>query len=249
MIIVLKKWVKLESNPKKLEEKFFMISKEVIKTIPMFSSLSDSEIADLGSSLRLMSLKNGQTLFHKGDEGTALYIVKRGRIKIVLSSSVGDEIIVTLFSDGEFFGEMAILDGDPRSADAIAIGATEVFVLRRNDFLSFLQHNKNAIQSVLSLLTRRLRTTDELLEDTCFLSISARLRKKLVELSKTYGREVADGVQLELSLTQKELGDMIGATRESINKELRILRQKDLISKDGNKIKLLDIERLKRRIF
>jgi len=220
---------------------------ELVKQIPLFKSLSEEDIADLSTSIRLLSLKQGQALFHKGDEGTALYIVKSGTIKIVLPSRIGDEIIVTIFSEGDFFGEMALLDGEPRSSDAIAIESSEVFVLKRNDFLLFLQSNINAIESILSLLSRRLRSTDELLEDTCFLNISVRLAKKLVELASSHGHNDGDTVHINLSLTQKELGDMVGATRESINKELKILRKKELIKIEGNRIQILDLKRLRRK--
>lgn len=220
---------------------------DLIRQIPIFESLEESDLSSLAASTRLLSLKPGQTLFHKGDEGTALYIVRRGTIKIVLPSRIGDEIIVTILPEGEFFGEMSLLDGEPRSADAIAIDASEVMVLRRNDFLHFLQSNINAIKSILSLLSKRLRSTDEMLEDTCFLSISIRLAKKLVELALSHGRKDDMGIHIDLSLTQKELGDMIGATRESINKELRALKEKKVITMKDNHIQILDLQKLKRK--
>lgn len=220
---------------------------ELIKQIPIFESLETADLEDLADATRLMSLKSGQTLFRKGDEGTALYIVRRGAVKIVLPSRIGDEIIVTILSEGEFFGEMSLLDGEPRSADAIAIDASDVLVLRRSDFLSFLQSNENAIKAVLSLLSRRLRLTDEMLEDTSFLSISSRLAKKLTQLALSYGQKEGDVIQIDLSLTQKELGDLIGATRESINKELRVLREKGIIRTEGNRIQILDLQKLKRK--
>lgn len=221
---------------------------EILKQSPLFNSLENADLEDLVSSMRVQFLKQGQALFHKGDEGTALYIIKRGTIKIVLPSKIGDEIIVTIFTVNDFFGEMALLDGEPRSANAVAIEPTEVFVLNRNNFLSFLKSNINAIQSILSSLSKRLRLTDEFLEDTCFLSISARLAKKLFELAESHGKKEENIVNIDLSLTQKELGDMIGATRESTNKELKILRNRGLISTDGNRIKIHDMVRLKRRI-
>ncbi len=222
---------------------------ELIKKIPIFKTLSDSDLNRLSDSLRLKPLKQGQALFWKGDEGTALYIVKKGTIKIVLPSAEGEEIIVTMFSEGDFFGEMALLDGEPRSADAVAIEPSEVFILSRADFLSFLQSNLNAIKSILSLLSKRLRKTDDLLEDTCFLNISARLSKKLIELAKSHGQQKNNKILIDLSLTQKELGDMVGATRESINKELKSLRKQGLIIIEESRIQILDISRLKSRIY
>ncbi len=222
---------------------------EIIKHIPIFKTLSDFDLNDLIGSLRLKSLKQGQALFWKGDEGTALYIVKKGTIKIVLPSTEGDEIIVTMFSEGDFFGEMALLDGEPRSADAVAIEPSEVFVLSRNNFLSFLQSNVNAIKSILSLLSKRLRRTDSMLEDTCFLNVSARLAKKLTELAESHGRKDGNIIHIDLSLTQKELGDMVGATRESVNKELKALREQGLIITEESKIQILDISQLKSLIY
>lgn len=222
---------------------------EIIKKIPIFKTLSDSDLKDLSGSLRLKSLKQGQALFWKGDEGTALYIVKKGTIKIVLPSAEGEEIIVTMFSEGDFFGEMALLDGEPRSADAVAIESSEVFILSRTNFLSFLQTNVDAIKAILSLLSKRLRRTDDMLEDTCFLNVSARLIKKIIELAESHGQQKDNKILIDLSLTQKELGNMVGATRESINKELKLLRKQGLIIIEGSRIQILDISRLKNKTY
>ncbi len=222
---------------------------QLLNKIPLFNSLSDSDLENLSESVRLQSLKKGQTLFRKGDEGSSLYIIKQGTIKIVLPSRLGDEVIVTIFSEGDFFGEMALFDGKPRSADALAMEPTKIYMLSRNDFLLFLQSNINAMKSILSQLTNRLRNTDDFLESTCFLSVSARLAKKLLDLTESYGQQDGDGVYIDLNLTQKELGDMIGSTRESINKELKILRDKGLIVMQENKIQIIDMTRLKRRAY
>ncbi|MBW1821008.1 MAG: Crp/Fnr family transcriptional regulator [Deltaproteobacteria bacterium] len=222
---------------------------QLLNKIPLFNSLSDSDLESLSECVRLQSLKKGQTLFRKGDEGSSLYIIKQGTIKIVLPSRLGDEVIVTIFSEGDFFGEMALFDGKPRSADALAMESTKIYILSRKDFLLFLHSNINAMESILSQLTKRLRDTDDFLEGTCFLNVSARLAKKLLDLAGSYGRQDADSVYIDLDLTQKELGDMIGSTRESINKELKILRDKGLITMQENKIQIIDMARLKRRAY
>ncbi len=222
---------------------------KLLNKIPLFNSLSDSDLESLSESVRLQSLKKSQTLFRKGDEGSSLYIIQQGTIKIVLPSRLGDEVIVTMFSEGDFFGEMALFDGKPRSADALAMEPSKIYVLSRNDFLLFLQSNINAMKSILSQLTNRLRNTDDFLESTCFLSVSARLAKKLLDLAESYGQNDGDGVYIDLNLTQKEIGDMIGSTRESINKELKILRDKGLITMQENKIQIVDMTRLKRRAY
>jgi CRP/FNR family cyclic AMP-dependent transcriptional regulator len=223
-------------------------SYSILKKVPLLASLNEADLRDLWSSLRIQRLREKQALFRKGDEGTALYIIKKGKIKIVLPSSVGEEVILTIFSEGDFTGEMSLLDQKPRSADGIAMEESEVFVLNRSDFLSFLQKNENAIQCILSSLSERLRKTDDLLEDTSFLSVSGRIAKKLVELGEEFGTQEKNIIRIGLRLTQQDLADLVGTTRESINKELKVLRGKGLVSTEGGYIQLLDIARLRRRV-
>ncbi len=226
-----------------------MKPKEFLRGVDLFHSLNTEDEERLARVVKRRSLKKGEALFRKGDEGNSLYIVKSGRIKIVLPSDAGDEVSPAILSEGDFFGEMALLDGMPRSADAIALEPTELFALNRSDFFSFLLNNEKAIQSIFSNLSMRLRRTDDLLEDVCFLTISTRLAKILVELAEVHGRqgEVKGIIQIDLRLTQRDLASMVGVTRESINKELRVLREKGLIGTEGNAIQILDMIRLKRR--
>jgi CRP-like cAMP-binding protein len=193
-------------------------------------------------------LKKKQVLFRKGDEGTALYIIHKGKVKIVLSSKVGEEVIPAIFSQGDFFGEMSLLDQKPRSADAVALEESEVLVLNRTDFFSFLKKNENAIKCVLACLSERLRKTDDMLEDASFLTVAGKLAKKLIELGNEFGVKGKSAVKIGIRLTQQDIAELIGTTRESINKELKVLRDKGLISTEGGFIKIIDLERLKRRV-
>ena len=221
--------------------------KKVLKQIPLFSSLEDAPLTQLSESVRPKALKSGEVLFFKGDDGEAMYIIREGTIKIVLPSAVGEEIIVALLKDNDFFGAMAMLDGMPRSADAVAVTDSEIFVMGRSEFLSILQSDINALKTILCDLSRMIRKTDDLLGDVCFFNISIRLAKKLMDLAESRGQETDDGVLLDISLTQKELGDMVGATRESVNKELKNLREEGLIDVQGNRITILDMEGLELR--
>ena len=222
-------------------------AQELLNQIPLFRELSDRDLDRLSQAIRRLSLKKGAVLFRKGDEGTSLYIVKQGKIKIVLPSRLGDEVIVTIFSEGDFFGELSLFDGQPRSADALSMEPSEIYILNRSDFLAFLQSNITAMKSILSQLAKRLRDTDDFLEDTCFLSVSARLAKKLVSLTTAYGRNEGGHIHIDLILTQKELGDMVGSTRESINKALKTLREKGLITLKENRIIVTDLDGLKKK--
>ncbi|MFP4477168.1 MAG: Crp/Fnr family transcriptional regulator [Desulfatibacillaceae bacterium] len=225
-----------------------MEPRELLKQIPLFKELTDDEAEELTSMLRTQKVKQGEVLFRKGSEGTTLYVIAQGAVKIVLPSRLGDEMIVTIFSEGDFFGEMALLDGQPRSADAVAVEPSRLYLLNRSDFMRFLKQSETAIESVLSCLSERLRKTDDLLEDTSFLNIPARFAKKLLELGETFGRKDGETLEISLRLTQKDLADMVGATRESINKELRVLRDKEIVSLSGHNIRIVDVNRLKRRV-
>ncbi len=225
-----------------------MLVSEFLRCVPLFQQLGNEYRERLSESIRYQSLKKGEILFHRGSEGNTLYIIKQGKIKISLLSHTGDEVVLAIFSECDFFGEMALLDGMSRSADATAIEPTELMLLNRGDFMDFLANESKAMQAILKSLSLRLRHTDDLLEDTCFLQISARFAKKLVELASMHGRKTGDDIYIELSLTQKELASMVGTTRESINKELRILREKGLVSIQENGICLHNLERLKRRV-
>ena len=144
---------------------------------------------------------------------------------------------------------MALLDGMPRSADVIALEASALLALNQRDFLAFLKGNEGAIQAIFSYLTMRLRRTDELLEDAYFLNISSRLARRLVELSEKYGQQSAEGgpIKIDLRLTQKDLASIVGTTRESVNKELRALREKGFVVTEEDALHILNFEGLRKR--
>lgn len=219
----------------------------VLKNIPLFTSFAEADHQKLASMLRRKSIGKGEILFRQGDEGTALYIILQGRIKISMSRRM-DKVTLAILGQGEFLGEMALLDGQPRSADATAMEDSQLYILNRKDFFSFLVNNESAIQSIISSLSRRLRKTDDLLAEMCFLNLSVRLAKKLFELAEpqTSAEEKPPGWTLKIS--QRELGDMLGVSRESINKELKILRDKGVLSTSRNYILIHDLEILKKRM-
>jgi CRP/FNR family transcriptional regulator, cyclic AMP receptor protein len=219
----------------------------VLKKIPLFVSLSDVDLQNLTSLLRRKHLGKGEFLFQQGDEGTALYIIVQGRIKISLSRRL-DNVTLAILCQGEFLGEMALLDDLPRSADAIAMEDSQLYVLNRKDFLSFLSNNGHTVYAVLNSLSRRLRKTDDQLAEMCFLNLSARMAKRLVELAETQEPERDKPGVYDLKMSQQELGNILGVSRESINKELKILRNKGVVSTSRNSIHIHDLESLKKRM-
>jgi len=219
----------------------------VLKKIPFFSSLGEADQQALAILLRRKNLVKGEILFRQGDEGTALYVIVQGRIKISMSRRT-DKITLAVLGQGDFLGEMALLDGLPRSADAIAVDDSQLYALNRKDFLSFLINNENAVRTVLSSLSMRLRKTDDLLAEMCFLNLSARLAQKLFELAEGLPAAERHPEGCNVKISQQDLGDILGVSRESINKELKSLRDKGIVTTSRNCICIRDLASLKKHL-
>jgi CRP-like cAMP-binding protein len=145
---------------------------------------------------------------------------------------------------GEVFGEVAVLDGQPRSATITALERCELMIIQRNDFFHFLEKNPTAAIKLMAVLARRLRHLSERVEDSTFLEIPARLAKQLVHLGTRYGKPTDDGLRIELKLSQQELGDLVGATRESVNKQIRAWVGDGIVAQHKGRLVIVDLERL-----
>lgn len=220
-----------------------------LKQVDIFAGLDDEDIQELMSVARRRSFRAGEVIFHRDDPGQVLYMIKEGKVKISLISPDGQEISLVVFGKGEFFGELALLDGEPRSADAIALERVECYTLQRDDFHKAIMRNPKIAIKILEVLTRRLRKTDNHVEDLIFLDVYGRVAKKLLELANEHGSTVEDGTRIEVRLTQQELASMVGASRESVNKVLGYFTDKQFISTDKHKITIHRIADLKRRIY
>jgi len=221
----------------------------LLRQVPLFRALRAEDTGRLAALLRQQTLHKGEVLCREGEEGNTLYMIIAGKIKIVRQSIHGDEVILAVLAAGDFCGEMALLDGLPRSADAVAVEDTSLYVLTRADFFSCVANNERAVKTILSTLSKRLRKADDFLEDIFFLNVSARLVKKLLEMVGNNGsQEEARGV-IRLNITQTTIAGMIGASRESVNKELRNLREQGLIEISEKKIVLLDVHKLRAKLL
>ncbi|MBW6486966.1 MAG: Crp/Fnr family transcriptional regulator [Syntrophobacterales bacterium] len=221
----------------------------LLRQVPLFRSLRAEDTGRLAALLQRQTLSRGEFLCRKGEEGNALYMIIAGKIKIVRHSINGDEVILAVLSAGDFCGEMALLDGLPRSADAVAVEETYLYTLTRADFFSCVANNERAVRTILSTLSKRLRKADDFLEDIFFLNVSSRLVKKLLEIVGNNGFQEAEGGVIRLNITQTTIAGMIGASRESVNKELRNLREQGLIEIAEKKITILDFDKLRNKLL
>ena len=220
-----------------------------LKQVPLFADLADEDIRELMAVARRRIFRSGEVIFHRDDPGQVLYVIKEGKVKISLISPEGQEISLVVFGKGECFGEFAILDGLPRSADAIALERVECYTLQRSDFHKTIMKNPKIAIQVMEVLSRRLRTTDQMVENLIFLDVYGRVAKKLLELADSHGSKVDNGIRIDVRLTQQELASMVGASRESVNKVMGYFTDKNFISTDKHRITLHRIADLKRRIY
>jgi CRP/FNR family cyclic AMP-dependent transcriptional regulator len=221
-----------------------------LKQVPLFADLDDEEIRELMTAARRRVFRAGEVIFHRDDPGQVLYVIKEGKVKICLISPDGQEMTLTILGKGEYFGEFALLDGLPRSTDAIASERVECYTLQRTDFHRAIMKNPKIAIQAMEVLSKRLRNTDNMVEDLIFLDVYGRVAKKLLELGEAHGSKTEDGsIRIEMRLTQQELASMVGASRESVNKVLGYFTDKNFISTDKHRITLHRIADLKRRIY
>lgn len=220
-----------------------------LKNVPFFSKLSIEEINTLADQLVTRRFSAGQIVFHLGDPGGLLYIISKGKVKISHSNPDGQEALLAILGAGDHFGELALLDDEPRSATAEAIEPAEMLTLHRDTFRRFLENNPGFAYHVLSTLSKRLRHVNNQISDIFFLDLPGRLARQLLYLADTHGREVEDGIMINLSLTQTDLAEMTGATRVSINKALGRFRRSDLVRVKGRYFTITDKEELEKLIY
>jgi CRP/FNR family transcriptional regulator/CRP/FNR family cyclic AMP-dependent transcriptional regulator len=219
------------------------------KQVSFFADLPEEEIQALSPITKRRTFRAGEVIFHRDDPGQVLYMIKEGKVKICIISPDGQEVSLTVFGKGEYFGEFALLDGLPRSTDAVALEKVECYTLQRSDFHNTILKNPKIAILILEALSKRLRNTNQMVEDLIFLDVYGRVAKKLLELADAHGVKVDDGVRIDVRLTQQELAAMVGASRESVNKVLGYFTDKNFISTDKHRITIHNTNDLKRRIY
>jgi CRP/FNR family cyclic AMP-dependent transcriptional regulator len=226
----------------------------MLRKVSLFAGLSDQELEVLADSLGKRTFGKGMIIFHKGSPGQTLYIIESGKVRIFILSESGQEISVNIYGPGDVFGELSLLDGLPRSAGAVALERTVTYTLHRDDFLRHLEAYPRMAKSIMEVLSTRLRYTTIYAESLSFLDVYGRVAAKLLELADRYGlrndgKDGINGIEINLRLTQAELATWVAATRESVNKVLGTFRDQGLIQVEGQRITILDMPGLRRRIL
>src|ERR1700719_1524846 len=208
----------------------------ILKINPMFADLGPDELQRISGLCHTQQLGVGEALFQKGDSGDALYGVRRGQIRIETGASDGSRLTLNFMGPGDLFGEVRVLDGFPRTADATAGEPTELFVLRREDFLIHLEREPRVAIKIIQLLCWRLRWQSERMEEPVSQPLPVRLARRLVALAADFGAEV--------HISQQQLGVFVGAARESVNRPLQQWRKDGILDLQRGRILLQNLSRL-----
>ena len=205
---------------------------EILRQVPLFAELDTEALALLASRLRRRKLPGGTPVVYKGDPSGALYLIASGRVKVHQASTSGDEVILDVKGPGDFFGEMSLLDGQPRSADVSTLEASELLLLE-GDALRETIHQQPAVAwTLLRLLSQRLREQNEQAEMLMTRDVAGRVADRLLRLGKSQGTLQPDGksIQLDVRLTQSDIASLVGATRERVSRALSAFRTSGAIA-------------------
>ena len=218
-----------------------------MRRAPLFATIDQETAESLIAQMTPARLERGDVLFHEGDQGDRLYVIGEGKIKLGRTSSDGRENLLAILGPGEMFGELSLFDPGPRTATATAVAETQVVSMSHDQLKQFLTQRPGVATTLLAALARRLRRTNESLADLVFTDVPGRVAKALLDLAGRFGRPVDEGVMVAHDLTQEELAQLVGASRETVNKALADFASRGWLRLEARAVLLLDVERLKRR--
>lgn len=216
--------------------------RELLQNTYLFNKLSPKHIDRLAACVVGKSVARATSICAKGDPGSSLFAICRGTVKISAPSVDGHDAMLNLMGKGDIFGEIALLDGRPRSADAVAITDCELFVIERRDFLPLMKEEPEIALKLIEILCAKLRRTTEQAETLMFLHLPGRLAKALLRLSEGDGH----ACERKVAVTQRDLGNIIGMSRESTNRQLRIWEEQGLVRLERGGIVILNAQALER---
>jgi len=220
--------------------------RRLLLSSPLFDALPREALDNILFLASDKAVRRGQTLFQKGDAGSYMVAVLSGRIRISATSPDGREVTLNMIDAGEIFGELALLDGKARSADATALEDSNLMMVERRHFLPYLSSSNELALRVIDVLCERLRDTSETLGNFAMLDLPGRLARKLLNLATAYGTSDEGRIRLEIRLSHTDLGRFVGCSRETVNKQMRAWEEDGIVARDGSRICLCKLNVLKR---
>ena len=217
-----------------------MSANDVLKRVPLFNDLSEAEVSRFAEVTREREYPKNSVILFEDDPGDALYIVSTGQVKVVLIGEDGREVILSVLGDGDFFGEMSLIDDEPRSAHVIAMKDSQLLVLRRDDFQARLEEQPKIALKLLRVLVQRLRRADEKIGGLVLLDVNGRVAQLLLDLAEESG-----GPKITRRLTHHTIAQMIGSSRETVSRAMRELVERGTIDVSRREITIKHPEALR----
>ena len=223
------------------------IDQEVIRKAPLFTALDDAASASLLANMVSVKISKGSVLFAEGDGGDQLYVIAEGKLKLGTSSGDGRENLLSILGPGEMFGELSLFHPGPRTSTATAVTDVKLLSLGQEKLLPWLAENPKVALQLLARLAQRLRRTNEAVGDLVFSDVPGRVAKALIDLGERFGKKTEEGLFVHHDLTQEELAQLVGASRETVNKALADFAGRNWLKLDGRAVLITDFERLSKR--
>ncbi len=214
---------------------------------PLFAALDADSAEALRASMRELRLARSNVLFTEGEPGDRLYVITTGKIKLGRTAPDGRENLLAILGQGEMFGELSLFDPGPRTATATAVTDTNLLELGHENLEPWLLARPEVASHLLAALARRLRRTNEAMADLVFSDVPGRVAKALLDLARRFGVQSEEGLHVTHDLTQEELAQLVGASRETVNKALADFAGRGFLRLEGRAVVILDVERLSRR--
>jgi CRP/FNR family transcriptional regulator len=220
---------------------------DALSQAPLFEALGEDDARALRADVIHVQLGRGERLFAEGDGGDKLYIILKGKIKLSRAAPDGRENLLSVHGPGEMFGELSLFDPSPRTASATGITDATLAGLAHDDLRTFLASRPEVAMHMLRALAQRLRRINDIKADLVFTDVPGRVAKALLDLASRFGTQQDSGIQVNHDLTQEELAQLVGASRETVNKALADFASRGWLRLDGKSVIILDPERLARR--
>ncbi len=219
---------------------------DLLLNVTLFRGMPPVMLKELATKLRPVEYRANTDIFHEGDEGASLYIILSGAVKVFIPALDGREVVLAVLRRYDLLGEMSLLDSVPRSASATTIENTEMVSLSRRDFLSVLSRHPDAQRAIIDVLVKRLRATNQSIQDAYLLDVPGRLARRLLTIAEEHGVQTDEGTDIGLRVSQQELANMIGASRVAVNKQLQTWRRDNIVDVNRQRVTILDEEALAR---
>ena len=220
---------------------------EVVRRAPLFTALDEAAAVSLRASMDSVKIVKGSILFKEGDDGEHLYVIIDGKLKLGTSSGDGRENLLSILGPGEMFGELSLFDPGPRTSTATAVTDAKLLSLSHEKVIPWLKQNPEVSLQLLTRLSQRLRRTNEAVGDLVFSDVPGRVAKALIDLGDRFGKTTPEGLLVNHDLTQEELAQLVGASRETVNKALADFAGRGWLKLDGRSVLITDVDRLSKR--